>query len=294
MNAPTRLLTDRALSQRLELAEAAANVAFIKTRQKTAPQRRADWIEVDGAYAMFDGVDSPLTQTFGLGIQQDATPATLDALEAFFQARHANVDHEVSPLANSELLTLLPSRGYHPIELSSILFLESKQVQLPSPASDISVRLLAGKGDATSGDGKNQDGTEEMSMWSRISAQGWAAEQPMFLEFIQDLGSVFANKEKPLCWLAEWQGACAGTASMHIHEGVAILAGASTLPEYRRRGIQYALLLARLQFALEQGCDLLMMAALPGSPSQRNAERHGFRIAYTRIKWRLSMANEPR
>jgi len=29
------------------------------------------------------------------------------------------------------------------------------------------------------------------------------------------------------------------------------------------------------------------MGALPGSASQRNAERNGFRIAYTRIKWRL-------
>jgi hypothetical protein len=27
------------------------------------------------------------------------------------------------------------------------------------------------------------------------------------------------------------------------------------------------------------------MGALPGSGSQRNAERNGFRIAYTRIKW---------
>jgi len=29
------------------------------------------------------------------------------------------------------------------------------------------------------------------------------------------------------------------------------------------------------------------MGALPGSGSQRNAERHGFRIAYTRTKWQL-------
>jgi hypothetical protein len=28
------------------------------------------------------------------------------------------------------------------------------------------------------------------------------------------------------------------------------------------------------------------MGAQPGSGSQRNAERNGFRIAYTRIKWR--------
>ena len=38
--------------------------------------------------------------------------------------------------------------------------------------------------------------------------------------------------------------------------------------------------------AAAQGCDIALMGALPGSGSQRNAERHGFRIAYTRIKWK--------
>jgi hypothetical protein len=30
-----------------------------------------------------------------------------------------------------------------------------------------------------------------------------------------------------------------------------------------------------------------MMVALPGSDSQRNAERRGFQVAYTRTKWQL-------
>jgi hypothetical protein len=33
------------------------------------------------------------------------------------------------------------------------------------------------------------------------------------------------------------------------------------------------------------GCDLAMVCTEPGSGSQRNAERQGFQIAYTRIKW---------
>jgi hypothetical protein len=35
-----------------------------------------------------------------------------------------------------------------------------------------------------------------------------------------------------------------------------------------------------------------MMGAEPGSASQRNAERQGFRIAYTRIKWHLPPATK--
>jgi hypothetical protein len=69
--------------------------------------------------------------------------------------------------------------------------------------------------------------------------------------------------------------------------GVALLAGASTIPEGRGRGAQQALLASRLSYAVEYGCDLAMMCAAPGSGSQRNAERRGFRIAYTRLKWRM-------
>jgi hypothetical protein len=42
-----------------------------------------------------------------------------------------------------------------------------------------------------------------------------------------------------------------------------------------------------MRYAFEHGCDLAMMVAVPGSDSQRNAERKGFRIAYTRAKWQL-------
>ena len=70
--------------------------------------------------------------------------------------------------------------------------------------------------------------------------------------------------------------------------GVALLAGASTVPEGRRQGAQLALLDTRLRFAASQGCDVAMMCTAPGSTSQRNAERNGFRIAYTRTKWQLS------
>ena len=70
-----------------------------------------------------------------------------------------------------------------------------------------------------------------------------------------------------------------------IHDGVAMLAGASTDPAFRGRGAQAALLDVRLAYAESAGCDIAMMGALPGSASQRNGERQGFRIAYTRIKW---------
>ena len=51
--------------------------------------------------------------------------------------------------------------------------------------------------------------------------------------------------------------------------------------------MQAALLHERMRYAAENGCDLAMMVAEAGSNSQRNAERTGLRVAYTRVKWRL-------
>ena len=79
------------------------------------------------------------------------------------------------------------------------------------------------------------------------------------------------------------------TAGLVIHERVALFAGASA--SFRKgaaKGAQQAVLAARPRYAADAGCDLAMMVAEPGSASQRNAERHGFRIAYTRVKWRLA------
>ena len=76
-----------------------------------------------------------------------------------------------------------------------------------------------------------------------------------------------------------------GGASLSLHEGIAGVYGASTLPAFRNRGVQTALLHARMAAAAAAGYDLAMTSALPGSASQRNIERQDFRVVYTRSKF---------
>ena len=77
-------------------------------------------------------------------------------------------------------------------------------------------------------------------------------------------------------------GVVAGGASMRISEGVAQLAGAATAPAHRRRGVQTALLSARLADAARAGCDVAVVTTQPGSKSQQNVQRRGFQLLYTR------------
>ena len=83
------LHSDIQLARRLERAEGQACIEFVEVRQRLSPQSSAEWIVCGGAYAAFDGTDSPITQTFGLGLFEDLCPATPDAIERFFFDRGA-------------------------------------------------------------------------------------------------------------------------------------------------------------------------------------------------------------
>jgi GNAT superfamily N-acetyltransferase len=75
----------------------------------------------------------------------------------------------------------------------------------------------------------------------------------------------------------------AGAAAVAIRRGLTALFTASTRVAFRGRGVQTALLQARLALAAAMGCDLAVVQTKPGSASQRNVERVGFCLAYTKV-----------
>lgn len=273
------IFADVALARRLERAEARTNVAFVEARARLAPEVGAAWRDVHGAYAMFDGPASPLTQTFGLALFAPASADDLATLEAFLDERGAPVFHEVSPLADAAVLPLLHARGCAPVELTTVLFRElAPDAPADAHAADAHVAPDAG------GVRVRRVAAGEEARWAETSARGWG-ETPELADFMRDFGTVSAHAHGTHCFLAEQEGEPVAAAALAMHDGVALLAGASTRPEFRGRGAQAALLRARLRAAAAAGCDLAMMGAAPGSASQRNAERQGFRVAYTRTKW---------
>jgi GNAT superfamily N-acetyltransferase len=266
------LFSNLALSRRLERAEGQACAQFAEARRRLFPDSGAEWIECAGAYAVFDGIDSPVTQSFGLGIFEELSAASLDVIERFFLDRGAQVLHEVSPLAGVAALDLLCARHYRPIEISNVMY---RPVEKPAAEDhgNLTVRVT---------------GPEEAQLWANISARGWTHEHPELLDFLLQTGAISSAREQSLCFLGEVDGEPGAAGALCIHDGVALFGGSATIPELRRRGLQAALLEERMRYAFDHGCDLAMMVAEAASDSQRNAERKGFRIAYTRTKWRLS------
>jgi len=265
------MFSDLALSRRLERAEGLACARFADARRSLFPDSGAEWVECAGAYAVFDGVDSPVTQSFGLGIFERPNAAALDTIERFFFDRGAPALHEVSPHAGIIAVDMLCSRNYRPIEISNVLY---RNVEEPAAEDqpNVSVRVI---------------GPEESELFASVSARGWADEHPELLSFLLRIGVIATAREGSLCFIGEVDGIPGAAGVLCIHEGVALFGGSATVPSLRRRGLQAALLRERMRFAYQHGCELAMMVAEAGSDSQCNAERTGFKIAYTRTKWRL-------
>ena len=176
------------------------------------------------------------------------------------------------PHAGVAALSLLCSRRYQPIEISNVMY---RAIEKPADVDLTPIRVRVA-------------GPEEAQLWTDTSAKGWTHEHPELLEFFLQTTAISPAREQSPCFLAEFDGQPGAAGSLCIHDGVALFAGAATIPEMRRRGLQAALLQERMRYAFDHGCDLAMMVAEAGSDSQRNAERKGFQVAYTRIKWRLS------
>lgn len=261
------IFSDLDLARRLERCEARSSAAFVEARARLSADSGAAWTEHAGAYAMFDGIGSPLSQTFGFGIFTPPSDDDLATLEQFLTSRGAEPFHEVSPLAGNESLAILSTHGYRPVELTSVMFRP-----IPSEfAEETLVRTRIA-------------GATDVELWAETAAEGWS-EFPDLATFVHGFARISATSEGTSPFFAEIEGRAVATGALAIHGGVALLAGASTIPSARRQGAQRALLEARLRYAAQQGCDLAMMCAQPGSTSQKNAERQGFRIAYTRTKW---------
>jgi GNAT superfamily N-acetyltransferase len=93
------------------------------------------------------------------------------------------------------------------------------------------------------------------------------------------------------CYVAYDGEAPAGAGALFVHAGVGWLGFGATLPEFRGRGAQSAILAARIEDARKQGCRMVVTETgelEEGRPSSsyRNILRAGFREAGVRPNYR--------
>jgi GNAT superfamily N-acetyltransferase len=234
------------------------------------------------AYERVDGVtctsvaDLPRSRifnhVFGLGRSSPATDEQLDRIAEFYgkETYFVALAQDAEP---GDLADRLEARGFEP-DYAWTKF--RRGVDEPAPVeTELRVEPI---------------GPVHARDFGRIVAAGF--ELPEFTG--RWLAALFA-RPRWTCFVAFADDEPAAAGTLFICRGVGWLSFAATLPEFRRRGAQSALLAARIRAAAELGCSMVAGetgALEEGRPSNsyRNIVRAGFEAVYDRPNYRSPAA----
>jgi len=260
---------DKTLARRLESCEEMPQVLYARVFQKSRPEIGAAEQEICGGHMIFAGVGSPIGRATGAGLDRSLAAEDLDRIEQFYRQHKAPSQVDLTPLHEPAVFELFKERGYGIAELNNVLYrkLDPAEEFPPAPAGCEIRRSYADEADLT----------------------GEIVEGAFFPdgapEAFRGLITPLYQMESALAFAAVLDGkpvAC-GTGIVISEHRVFALCGAGTLVSYRGRGLQTALLQARMAAAVRAGCEYAVVVTQGGTTSQRNAERLGFRVAYSKV-----------
>ncbi|MBL8241112.1 MAG: hypothetical protein JNM66_27060 [Bryobacterales bacterium] len=245
------------LARRLEQASAALGYDAVQAHRGLFAQSEAVAMAAGSGVAVFLNEESPLTQVRGAGFAD----WRLDEVEQFFAERMAPVTITLTPFADPAIFTNLAFRGYEFGTFENTLIRAITAADIAPADLDV----------ATAADAAEWSGAMAESFFGESTNMGCELGRTLFA--------------LPTCTnLVIRDGALlAAGAQLDIRDGLAVFQCDGTRRLYRGHGLQAKLIRSRLSLAAQAGCDLATADASPGSQSQRNYERQGFQVAYTKV-----------
>ncbi|HEV2400001.1 MAG TPA: GNAT family N-acetyltransferase [Candidatus Sulfotelmatobacter sp.] len=260
---------DKALARRLESCEEIPQVLYARAFQKTRPEVGAAEEEICGGHMVFAGLGSPIGRATGAGLALPITAEDLDRIEEFYRSHKAPAQVDLTPMHGPEVFELFKERGYGIAELNNVLYRKlNADEKFPDPPPDCVIR---------------RSHQEEAEITGSIVESAFFPDGAP--EAFRGLITPLYQMENALAFVATIDGkavAC-GTGLIIPDYKVFALCGAGTLLGFRGRGLQTALLRARIAAAVNAGCENAVVVTQGGTTSQRNAERLGFRVAYSKV-----------
>ena len=258
-------------------AEAAERAALADVHRSASPETRErlglELRSMDGALVSIASREQTIlvNRAVGLGLADPADRETVDAIvERYREAGVGRYFLQLDPsAAPGQLPAWLSEAGLEPYNRAWAKFRRGTE---PPPAvrSGLEVRKV---------------GTEHAVDFGRIAAAGF------------ELGETWIDALAGLVGRAGWHvylsfygDVPAGCGAMRVHEGVAWLDWAATLPEFRRRGSQGAIIARRIEDGIALGCESFATStgeAVDGDAqhSYHNIERYGFQRTHARANW---------
>jgi GNAT superfamily N-acetyltransferase len=250
------VLVTRGLVERLEHVEAETVSRLVEALRELAtdpvPQSRPFGSGVLAA----TGAQRYVNRAVGVGLDELDDGAVAD-LVAWFRERGVPPAVQLSSWAPTVTVAALAGAGFVPAWCRSVLAVDP--VAVPVPATDPALEVVVVHDDAQ----------------ARAAVDVMTAEQAD-----RTTGEEFMRADRA-CegttqLLARLDGTPVGCGSLTLVGRTGWLGAAATIPAARRRGVQTALLHARLTLARRAGCDLVGVTASVGSQSARNLQRLGF------------------
>ena len=260
---------DRALTRRLEACEEMPQVLYARNFKKTRPDIGAAEEEICGGHMVFAGLGSPIGRATGAGLDRPLTQDDVDRIEHFYRERKAPSQVDLTPLHGPEVFEMFKERSYSIAELNNVLYrrLDAKE-ESPALLDYCQIR---------------RSPVEEAGIAGAIVENAFFPDGAP--EAFRGLITPFYQMENALAFVAVVDGkavACGAGLVIDEHK-IFALCGAGTLADYRGRGLQTALLRARMAAAVNAGCEYAVVVTQGATTSQRNAERLGFRVAYSKV-----------
>ena len=263
-------MTTIELVRKLERAEAEVSLRTVNVcRDRGADARVRSAL---GGWALDFGPGSPLSQVLYAGMESAVTEEELAGVEWAFTARGVATTISLCPFAHPSLVAMLGKRDYRITHFEHTL-----------------IRWLCESDQAPGHNGIRIARREDWTACTDVLCDAFFPDGGV-PDSVRGLFELLFGAKGTEMFLATRDNAIAACGGVHIAGDVAVLAGDGTALPFRGRGLQNDLIRTRCDYARAQGCALAMSCTAPDTSSQRNYERQGFRIAYTKAL----LTKEPR
>jgi hypothetical protein len=269
------MFADVTLAARIDKAESRLTSGAAEAIRDAGLQKRVLVLPIAGGQAVYAGPSAPMTKLIGLGFDGPVDLSVLSEVEREWRDRAEPVRVEISNLADPTVSEALTERGYRLRGFENVLGRLLKTLEPVEPKPELKVEI------AQEADTKTWMNIAVTS-FSELDGTGSGPDDSVSREELKRLLTEFMVVPGFVRYLGRIDGQPVGEASMRLDQGLAQLCGAGTLPEFRGRGMQKALLARRLFDAKAAGCDLAVVTTAPGSRSQANVMQRGFALLYTR------------
>jgi GNAT superfamily N-acetyltransferase len=271
------MLTTVEMAQRLEEADVLHLTRQVEACSQLFPGQDISALSVGGGVAAFTTplFGRKLNHIVGFGVGGTVSSEELAAIEESYSNSGIDTEIDLCPHADASTLRVLSAHGY------TVNGFINNYVRI------LTDNDLVGAGSLETSRIKiSRVISERLHEFPDISLAGYRdGGRPELL--LKTLARIAASRADTRIYLATIDGKIAGSAGLALIEtskgGVAHLYIDSTLPEHRGRGVQAALLRARLSDARRAGFDIASSGARSANISSRNIERAGFCLAYTKV-----------